>query len=179
MPCAKPDAKGPASNLQGAPENGDQTRDLYHGSAARRPCMEPSCSDHAIALVHVAGGRPRLEDVHSKLGPCRRGRGGSRLGGWRLRQRRLLAPHTRLNTARHGRRRPLLGGAEAAETALPRGVKLRGVDMCVGLACAGLWWLWYGATKRQERVRDVSIETTLTPFPHTCHTVTSSFATLP
>ena len=62
---AKPDAKGPASNLEGAPENGDRTRDLSRGTAARRPCMEASCSDHAIALVRGAGERPRLEGMHS------------------------------------------------------------------------------------------------------------------
>ena len=112
----------------------------YHGTAARGPCMEASCFDHAIALVRGTGERPRLQGVRSELGACRPGRGGSRLGAWRLRQRRLDAPEARLPTAPHGGRRPLAVGVEAAMTAPMRRVALWMLGRDAVPTCAGLGW---------------------------------------
>ena len=133
-----------------------------HSTAVCTPCMWPRALSVRSRSLCGAAGQSRLQDVHSELVPCRRGRGGSLLGArWSL-HHRVLAACAYVGAAL---RRRLVVGSEATKTppTAPLGLKVLGRH--TGLARPGRGWPRRGLVGRWERPRDVSIEVTETRPP--------------
>jgi hypothetical protein len=82
-----------------APESVDQTRALFHAPTARMPCMLTRALFVRLCSLCVPSAQRRLLSVHSELGPCRRGRGGSWLGIWGARHLRAHAASAHVDEA--------------------------------------------------------------------------------